>query len=126
MKDEISVLRRMVMSHLDGISSHEPSLKARGALRVLEVGAAYGPNLEFFQRPIEYWVVEPNRSFEDSFMRNLKKNSKVELKRLIVGHGEDMGMLPDGHFDAVLLLFVLCSAKDGSKLLSECKRVLKK
>ncbi|KAL1472512.1 hypothetical protein MTO96_039269 [Rhipicephalus appendiculatus] len=51
---------------------------------------------------------------------------QVELKRLIVGHGEDMGVLPDGHFDAVVLLFVLCSAKDGSKLLSECKRVLKK
>ncbi|KAL1443565.1 hypothetical protein MTO96_030295 [Rhipicephalus appendiculatus] len=77
MNDEISVIRRTVMSHLDGVSSQEPSLKARGALRVLEVGAAYAPNLEFVQRPIEYSVVEPNRSFEDALMRNIKKNSNV-------------------------------------------------
>ncbi|KAL3257978.1 hypothetical protein MRX96_016746 [Rhipicephalus microplus] len=100
--------------------------EAHGSVRVLEVGAAYGPNLEFVERPIEYSVVEPNRSFKDSFMENIKKNSKVELKWLIFGHGENMSMLPDGHFDAVVLFYVLCSAKDGSKLLSECKRVLKK
>lgn len=126
MNDEVSEIRRFLMSHLDSLSSQEPSLKAHGSVRVLEVGAAYGPNLEFVERPIEYSVVEPNRSFKDSFMENIKKNSKVELKWLIFGHGENMSMLPDGHFDAVVLFYVLCSAKDGSKLLSECKRVLKK
>ncbi|KAH6928140.1 hypothetical protein HPB50_012169 [Hyalomma asiaticum] len=126
MEDEVNLLRKIVMSQLNDMSSQVPSLNARGALRVLEVGAAYGPNLEFVQRPIDYWVVEPNRSFEESFRRNLKANPNVELNELIVGHGEDMRMLPDCHFDAVVLFFVLCSAKDGSKLLSECKRVLKK
>ncbi|XP_065302625.1 thiol S-methyltransferase TMT1A-like [Dermacentor albipictus] len=126
MNDEVAMIRRAIMSHLDDMSPQEPSLIPRGSLRVLEVGAAYGPNLEFIQRPVEYWTVEPNRSFEDSFMRNLQRNSNVEMKRVIHGYGEDMGMLPGEHFDAVLLAFVLCTAKDGSKLLSECKRVLAK
>ncbi|XP_077525048.1 thiol S-methyltransferase TMT1B-like [Amblyomma americanum] len=34
--------------------------------------------------------------------------------------------VPDGHFDAVLLTYVLCSATDGRKLLQECRRVLAK
>ncbi|KAH9361980.1 hypothetical protein HPB48_014919 [Haemaphysalis longicornis] len=52
--------------------------------------------------------------------------SQVELVRSICGYGEDMAELPDGHFDAVILTYVLCSAIDGRKLLSECKRVLTK
>ncbi|XP_049528063.1 putative methyltransferase-like protein 7A [Dermacentor silvarum] len=126
LNEEVTVIRQAVMSQLNEMSPQEPSSSVRGPLRVLEVGAAYGPNLEFIQRPVEYWTVEPNRSFEDSFMGNVERNSNVEMKQLITGHGEDMCMLPDGYFDAVVLVFVLCSAKDGSKLLSECKRVLKK
>ncbi|XP_049528953.1 putative methyltransferase-like protein 7A [Dermacentor silvarum] len=123
---EVAVMRRAIMSHLNEMSPQKPSSSVRGSLRVLEVGAAYGPNLEFIQRPVEYWTVEPNRSFEDTFRRNIKRNPNVEMKQLITGHGEDMHMLPDGYFDAVVLFYVLCTAKDGSKLLSECKRVLKK
>lgn len=126
MNEEVATIRQAVLSHLNEMSPQKRSSSVRDSLRVLEVGAAYGPNLEFIQRPVEYWTVEPNRSFEDSFMRNLQRNSNVEMKQLITGHGEDMHMLPDGYFDAVVLFFVLCSAKDGSKLLGECKRVLKK
>ncbi|XP_049528065.1 putative methyltransferase-like protein 7A [Dermacentor silvarum] len=126
MNEEVAAIRKAVLSQLDEMSPQELSSSVHGSLRVLEVGAAYGPNLEFIQRPVEYWTVEPNRSFEDSFMRNIERNPNVEMKELITGHGEDMHMFPDGYFDAVVLFFVLCSANDGSKLLSECKRVLKK
>lgn len=126
MKDDMAALRRGVVSPLDDMPSHDALLKARGAVRLLEVGAAYGPNLEFIVRPVEYWAVEPNTSFEAALRRNIKENPNVEMKRFIRGYGEDMGMLPDGHFDAVLLVYVLCTAMDGSKLLSECKRVLAK
>ncbi|XP_050027006.1 thiol S-methyltransferase TMT1B-like [Dermacentor andersoni] len=126
MKNDMAVVRRGVVSLLDDMVSHDVCLKARGAVRLLEVGAAYGPNLEFIGRSVEYWTLEPNGNFEAALQRNLKENPKVEMKRVIHGYGEDMGMLPDEHFDAVLITFVLCTAKDGSKLLSECKRVLAK
>lgn len=126
MKKDMAVLRRAVVSPLDDMVSHDACLKARGAVRLLEVGAAYGPNLEFIARPVEYWTLEPNTNFEAALQRTLKENPNVEMKRVIHGYGEDMAMLPDEHFDAVLLVYVLCTAKDGSKLLSECKRVLAK
>lgn len=118
--------RRAVLARLDGLASHDSSLKSRGVVRLLEVGAAHGPNLKFMQRPVEYWKVEPNTAFNATFEANLAANRKVTMERSVIGYGEDMSMLPDGHFDAVLFTYVLCSAKDGTKLVSECKRVLAK
>ncbi|XP_065302588.1 thiol S-methyltransferase TMT1B-like [Dermacentor albipictus] len=124
--DDYGSVRRVLMTGLDDIVSHDATLKARDAVRVLEVGAAYGPNLPYIHRNIEYWRLEPNVSFEPEFQKNLAANRKVQLVRTIRGYGEDMYMVPDGHFDAVVLTYVLCTAKDGRKLLSECKRVLRK
>lgn len=124
--DDYGSVRRVLMTGLDDIVSHDAALKARGAVRVLEVGAAYGPNMPYIRRSIEYSRLEPNVSFEEEFQKNLAANQKVHLVRTIRGYGEDMYMVPDGHFDAVVLTYVLCTAKDGKKLLSECKRVLRK
>ncbi|XP_050026973.1 thiol S-methyltransferase TMT1B-like isoform X1 [Dermacentor andersoni] len=119
-------VRRTLLTQLDGLVSHSESLKARGAVRVLEVGAAFGPNLEFMCRPVEYWKMEPNTQFDAAFQNNLQANPKVQLERSICGYGENMDMIPDGFFDAVLMTYVLCSAQDCRKLLDECKRVLRK
>ncbi|KAH6927713.1 hypothetical protein HPB50_007495 [Hyalomma asiaticum] len=121
-----SEVRRNLLARLDGMVSHSESLRARGAVRVLEVGAAYGPNLQFVRRPVEYWKVEPNTQFDALFLRNLAANPKVQLERSICGYGENMAAVPDGYFDAVLMTYILCSATDGRKLLNECKRVLAK
>ncbi|KAL1484131.1 hypothetical protein MTO96_032753 [Rhipicephalus appendiculatus] len=59
------------------MASHSHSLRARGAVRVLEVGAAYGPNLEFVRRPVEYWKLEPNTHFDALFLKNLAANPKL-------------------------------------------------
>ncbi|XP_077523715.1 thiol S-methyltransferase TMT1B-like isoform X2 [Amblyomma americanum] len=119
-------VRKTLLSRIDALVSHNSALRSRGAVRVLEVGAAYGPNLEFVKRPVEYWKVEPNTKFDAAFKKNLAGNPKVKLERSICGYGEDMSMLPDGHFDVVLLTYVLCSAKNSQKLVQECKRVLAK
>lgn len=125
-EEDFAAVRHALMLELDGLVSHDASLKKRYSLRVLEVGAAYGPNLPFVRRAIQYWKVEPNAHFDADFQRSLKENPNVDLVRSICGYGEDMAELPGGHFDAVILTYVLCSAMDGRKLLSECKRVLTK
>ncbi|XP_075551108.1 thiol S-methyltransferase TMT1A-like [Dermacentor variabilis] len=119
-------VRRVVMTGLDDLESHDSALRERHVVRVLEVGAAYGPNLPYVRRSVEYWRLEPNVSFDEGFQQNLDANKKVELVRTIRGHGEDMNMLPDGHFDAVVITYVLCTAIDGKKIISECRRVLRK
>lgn len=123
--DDYGSVRRVVMTGLDNIVSQDASLRAQGAVRVLEVGAAYGPNMPYIHRKCEYWRLEPNVSFDPEFQKNLAANKKVQLVRTIRGYGENMHMLQDGHFDAVILTYVLCTAKDGEKLLSEIKRVLR-
>ncbi|XP_077557103.1 thiol S-methyltransferase TMT1B-like [Haemaphysalis longicornis] len=125
-KRDFDEVRRTLLLQLDDLVSHDASLRERRSLRVLEVGAAYGPNLPFVRRAVQYWKVEPNAHFDDAFQASLKENPNVELVRSICGYGEDMAELPDGHFDAVILTYVLCSAIDGRKLLSEIKRVLTK
>ncbi|XP_077541526.1 thiol S-methyltransferase TMT1B-like [Haemaphysalis longicornis] len=119
-------MRKDVMAYLDNMQSHDEELREKGLLRVLELGAAYGGNFPFIRRRIEYWNVDPNKDFQAAFRHQLKKYPKVQLKRHIIGYGEDMHELPDEYFDAVVMTFVLCSAKDGAKVLQEVKRVLAK
>lgn len=125
-KEYFDAVRRALMLQLDDLVSHDASLRDECSLRVLEVGAAYGPNLPFVRRAVQYWRVEPNARFDAAFGKSVKENPNVELVRSICGYGEDMSELPDAHFDAVILTYVLCSASDGRKMLSECRRVLTK
>ncbi|KAL1414250.1 hypothetical protein MTO96_007614 [Rhipicephalus appendiculatus] len=77
----------------------------------------------------DQWPTSTSReSSTDAFNGPVTRRGcdQVELVRTLRGHGEDMHMLPDGHFDAVVITYVLCTAIDGKKLISECKRVLRK
>ncbi|KAH6927403.1 hypothetical protein HPB50_003265 [Hyalomma asiaticum] len=74
---DYGTVRRVVMTALDDLVSHDTSLRERDAVRVLEVGAAYGPNLPYVRRNVEYWRLEPNVSFDDGLRKNLDANHKV-------------------------------------------------
>ncbi|KAK8770512.1 hypothetical protein V5799_013026 [Amblyomma americanum] len=126
MADDLVPVRKQVMSYMDAMDSHDDCLRKEGLLRVLEIGAGYGANLPYIRRKIKYSNVDPNKEFDTLLMQELAKYKGVHLEDSICGHGEDMHSLPDGHFDAVVMTFVLCSADDGHKLLQEVKRVLTK
>lgn len=118
--------RREALAPLGSLTSHDPQLKKRGALRVLEIGAGTGANFRYMTRPIKYTNVDPNREFESLFFSELKKHPQIELERWVDGYGEDMSELANDHFDVVLLMSTLCSVNDPGKVLSEAKRVLVK
>lgn len=119
-------LRAEVIAYLDDMTSHSDELRSRGQLRLLEVGAGYGANFRFIKRRIEYWSVDPNGYFDSCLVRELQKHPNVQMKRHVCGCAEDMKEVPDNHFDVVIMTFVLCSARDGDKVLEEIKRVLVK
>ncbi|XP_029843312.2 methyltransferase-like protein 7A [Ixodes scapularis] len=125
-KDEFVAIRREVLSRLNDLESHDPELKKDGIVRVLEVGAGFGANFEFIQRKVKYWNIEPNAEFGPEFMKAAGKNPLVELERCVRGYGEDMAVIPDGCFDAVVVTHLLCSVRDAKRVLGECKRVLAK
>ncbi|KAH7986871.1 hypothetical protein HPB49_026245 [Dermacentor silvarum] len=62
---------------LESLVSHDPVLKKRGALRVLEIGAGLGGNLQYVRRDIVYTNVDPNQEFGPIFLEEVKKNPKV-------------------------------------------------
>lgn len=126
LKDRMIGVRRQAFSQLNDLVSHDDTLKKEGSIRVLEIGAGFGANLEHMKRKVKYWNLDPNAEYAEGFRGNLKKNPNVEMERWIHAYAEDMRGVPDGHFDVVLVSYVLCSVSDVGKVLTECKRVLSK
>ncbi|KAH9382459.1 hypothetical protein HPB48_000697 [Haemaphysalis longicornis] len=118
--------RCTALSTLNSLRSHDPLLKKRGALKLLEVGAATAANFKHMKRVIKYTNVDPNREFGSLFWRELKSHPQIELERWLQAYGEDMSELASAQFDVVLLTYILCSVNDPVKVLSEAKRVLVK
>lgn len=118
--------RRAALRPLGCLTSHDPQLKKRGALRLLEIGAGTGANFRYMTGPMKYTNVDPNREFESLFFTELKKHPQIELERWVEAYGEDMSELASERFDVVLLTSTLCSVDDPGKVLSEAKRVLVK
>ncbi|CAN8017416.1 unnamed protein product, partial [Ixodes persulcatus] len=126
LRDRMIGVRRQAFSQLNDLVSHDDKLKKEGSIRVLEIGAGFGANLEHMRRKVKYWNLDPNAEYAEGFRANLKKNPNVEMERWIHAYAEDMRGVPDGHFDVVLVSYVLCSVSDVGKVLTECKRVLSK
>ncbi|KAH9382014.1 hypothetical protein HPB48_022243 [Haemaphysalis longicornis] len=124
--DDFEETKRATMAKLNEVESHDPELRAEGAIRVLEIGAGFGANFRFMQRKVKYWNVDPNTEFEGAFLETLKNYPKVEMERWVPSYGEDMKQVPDNHFDVVLITRLLCSVNNAERVLQECRRVLVK
>ena len=94
--------------------------EARG--RVLEIGIGTGANFSHYGRATR-WVVaiEPSAGMNRRARRNLK-NAWVPV-RLVAAEAERLPF-PDGAFDAVIAVLVLCTVPDPGKALAEARRVL--
>ncbi|CAN7982897.1 unnamed protein product, partial [Ixodes pacificus] len=125
-RDRLDEIRRRVVSQLNDLQSHDDELKEEGAIRVLEIGTAFGANFEHITRKVRYTNMEPSREFDEAFLSNLGKNPKVKLERWIRGWAEDMPDIPDNSVDVVLVTYLLCTVTDVQRTLAECKRVLVK
>ncbi|EEC15566.1 conserved hypothetical protein [Ixodes scapularis] len=113
--DRLTAVRRHGVSQLDDLVSHDGTLKKEGTIRVLEIGTGFGANFEYMQRNVKYWSLDPNAEFDYGLRKNLKKNPNVELERCVHEYAEDMRGVPDDHFDAVLMTFVLCSVTEACR-----------
>ncbi|KAH7937858.1 hypothetical protein HPB49_016879 [Dermacentor silvarum] len=118
--------RRCALKPLESLKSHDPQLRDKDAIRVLEIGAGLGGNFQHITRTIKYTNVDPNVQFGSAFLRQLQKNPKVELEQWIQAYGEDMSELASSHFDVVMFTYLLCSVKNTRKVLEEAKRVMVK
>ncbi|XP_022248725.1 methyltransferase-like protein 7A [Limulus polyphemus] len=111
---------------LQTMTSCDTELRKEGSIRILEIGAAHGCNLEFYPDKCRLIGVDPNPYFNSYFheAHSLKKNQHVIVERLMCCGAEDMKDVPDNSVDAVTSTYVLCSVTSIQETLKEILRVL--
>ncbi|XP_013792415.2 methyltransferase-like protein 7B, partial [Limulus polyphemus] len=119
----------MKREHFEGLQrmvSHDPDLRKEETIRILEIGAAHGCNLEFYPDKCRFIGVDPNPYFHSYFDKahSLKKNQHVVVEKLLCCGAEDMKDIPDNSVDAVTSTYVMCSVTSIQETLKEILRVL--
>ncbi|KAH7937437.1 hypothetical protein HPB49_012419 [Dermacentor silvarum] len=71
--------RRCALKPLLSLKSHDPRLRQKDAIRVLEIGARLGGNFEHITRTVKYTNVDPNVKFGSAFLRQLQRNPKPSV-----------------------------------------------
>ncbi|ODM96057.1 Methyltransferase-like protein 7A [Orchesella cincta] len=117
-------LKKKLFQPLHKLESNFPDLKKNKGIRVLEIGAGSGANMEFYPENTKLIVVDPNPFFRQHLESNLRKFPGVELERCVVTGAEYMKDIPDHSVDAVVSTLVLCSAPDLEGAYKEIQRVL--
>ena len=92
--------------------------------RVLEIGAGTGNSLPYYRGKQwqELVLTEPDPYMLQRLERKLKD---LDLQATVVQAPAEDLPFPDGSFDTVLSVHVLCSVRDVSKALAEVRRVLR-
>nr|XP_027219670.1 methyltransferase-like protein 7A [Penaeus vannamei] len=100
--------------------SHDPLLRERGAIRILEigVGTGVGSNFTYYPPDSRLVVVDPNPNFARYYHAHKESSATFAAK------GERMDMVPDNSVDAVVMTLVLCTIDDPGRILQQIIRVL--
>ena len=101
-----------------------PRIVDGGAGRVLEIGAGTGNSLPYYRGKSfeELVLTEPDPYMMERLRRKLA-NSEVEAQ-VLETPAEELPY-PDGSFDSVFSVHVLCSVRDLPRSIAEIRRVLK-
>ena len=94
-------------------------------LKVLEIGIASGPNLQFYPENSYLTALDIDAKFESHLKQNVKKYSQVVCEKTVVSAAENMKDINDCSMDLVISVYVLCSITNLKDVLKEIKRVLK-
>lgn len=116
--------RVMERSEAACLSEWRRGLLENASGTVLEVGAGTGINLPLYPKTVERLVL----SEPDSHMR-AKLADKITSNRSIPAEVSDGSLdflpFPDGEFDVVSCMLVLCSVPDLNRAIGEIRRVLR-
>lgn len=120
----LAPFKRELFADMAQIVSHDPTLRARGVIRIVEIGVGTGTNLAYYPQGSRLISVEPNPYFESIFRANEAAFPNVEVERFVLGQAEDMTSIPSDSVDCVVSTLVLCSVEDMALAIREIKRIL--
>lgn len=120
----LAPFKRKLFADMAQIVSVDPTLRARGAIRIVEIGVGTGTNLAYYPQGSRVISVEPNRYFENIFRENRCAFPNVEIERFVLGCAEDMSSIASDSVDCVVSTLVLCSVEDMASVIREVKRIL--
>ncbi|KAK8758303.1 thiol S-methyltransferase TMT1A-like [Amblyomma americanum] len=120
----LAPLKRELFADMNQIVSADPVLRARGAIRIVEIGVGTGTNLAYYPPGSKVISVEPNPYFENIFRENRCAFPNVEIERFVLGKAEDMSSIPSDSVDCVVSTLVLCSVEHMGFAIREVKRIL--
>ncbi|XP_071521690.1 thiol S-methyltransferase TMT1A-like [Panulirus ornatus] len=109
---------------LESIVSHDPNLRKKKAIKVLEIGVGTGANLPYYPKGTRLLAVDPNPYFKHYYDANRKRFPNINSEDMILTTGDKMDMIPDNSVDAVVITYVLCSVPNIDPVLREVLRVL--
>ncbi|XP_067140296.1 thiol S-methyltransferase TMT1A-like [Centruroides vittatus] len=124
MSKRLHPYKKELFSSLKEIISHDPKLKQRGSIRILEIGVGSGTNFQYYPDNTHLITLEPNTFFEEYFKSNKNKFPHIKIEKFLIGEAETIPDIKDGSIDAVISTLVLCSVNNLNRVLAEIKRVL--
>ncbi|KAK3895893.1 hypothetical protein Pcinc_000501 [Petrolisthes cinctipes] len=121
---KVEEMKSDLFSSLSSVTSHDPELRKKNAIRILEIGVGTGVNFSHYPDGTHLVVVDPNPHFASYYDNNRKKFPNIESEEILVTTGEDMRGVADNSIDVVVMTLVLCSVTDTKEILKEILRVL--
>ncbi len=117
------VLGRLLDAGMRGVAPVRAELLAPLRGRVVELGFGTGANLPHYPAAVtELVAVEPSEGLAALARARLAAGPLAH--RVVVGSASRPLPLDAGSFDAAVVTFVLCSARDVAALLAEARRLL--
>lgn len=122
--EKLIEVKKDFFSNLGSITSHDPELRKRNALKILEIGVGTGVNFEYYPDGCNLVVVDPNPYFAQYYDDNRKKFPNISSEKIIRTTGEEMASVDDNSVDVVVMTLVLCSVDNTEKIMQQILRVL--
>lgn len=114
--------RRILFGHLEKKFRE----KNGSPFKVLEIGPGTGENFPFYPSGISITTLERNPVLKQRAAAIRNKYPGLKIDDMLIGNAEDMSMIKDESFDAVVSTHVQCCTPRPRVLVREIHRILKK
>ncbi|KAG7158840.1 methyltransferase-like protein 7A [Homarus americanus] len=109
---------------LSSVVSHDPELRKKKEIRILEIGVGTGVNFAHYPEGTHLVGVDRNLHFKSYWEENRKQFPNIYSGEMLTTSAENIEAVADNSVDVVVITLVLCSVPKIDPILKEVLRVL--